>query len=250
MTEHTPPRANSPQQAELARFTISSPLEIQQHLRSLAELKQAVTVFSNKGNTFIVTRLWAVDADNDRLVFGLSADENANRHLLASERNVMVSSPAGIKMQFICGPAEEVEYEGRRAVAMAIPDKIIRLQRREFFRINTPPIKQVWCRLPAHPGRMLPLFDISLGGMSLTLAADQHDWLQAGEKLERVEVDLPEAGLLQVGLEVLHVIPVLGLAGHEHYRAGCAFADMNMARESLLQRYITHLERERRALVR
>jgi len=250
VTEHTPPRASNPQQAELARFTIGNPLEIQRHLQSLVDLKQAVTIFSNKGNSFIVTRLLAVEAETQQLVFAFSADEHANRQLHASERNVLISAPTGIKMQFICGPAEEVDYQGRRALAMAIPERLIRLQRREFFRINTPPIKPVWCRLPGPAGRLLPLFDISLGGLSLTLAAEQHDWLQAGEQLDQVQIELPETGLLQIGLEVLHVMPVLGAIGHEHYRAGCVFTGMTLAQETMVQRYITHLERERRALLR
>ncbi|MFC3531603.1 flagellar brake protein [Vogesella facilis] len=250
MSQQNPPLASGTQQAELARFTLSNPLEILQHLHSIAELKQAVTVFSNKGNSFIVTRLLDVDVPRGVLVFGMSADDGSNQKLLASERNVLVTAPAGVKTQFICGPAEEVTYDGRRAFEMPLPEKIIRLQRREFYRIHSPLTKPVWCRLHEPPGRVLPLFDISLGGVALSLSLDQHAWLQPGQVLSQVDIDLPGVGLLQVGLEVRHVMLISARDGQEHYRAGCTFIGMNMARETLVQRYITHLERERRALVR
>ena len=86
--------------------------------------------------------------------------------------------------------------------------------------------------------------------IDLLVLRTARDWLQAGEQLDQVQIELPETGLLQIGLEVLHVMPVLGAIGHEHYRAGCVFTGMTLAQETMVQRYITHLERERRALLR
>ncbi|MNW14666.1 Flagellar brake protein YcgR [compost metagenome] len=56
--------------------------------------------------------------------------------------------------------------------------------------------------------------------------------------------------MLQVQLEIRHLIPVQHKNGQESIRAGCCFANMNTPRETMVQRYVANLERERRALVR
>lgn len=53
--------ASSHQPLDLAKFTLSSPTEIAQHLSNIAKHGHMVTVFANKGKNFILTRLLEVD---------------------------------------------------------------------------------------------------------------------------------------------------------------------------------------------
>ena len=42
---------------ELGNYTLASPVEIAHHLKNIAQQGHMVTVFSNKGRTFILTRI-------------------------------------------------------------------------------------------------------------------------------------------------------------------------------------------------
>jgi hypothetical protein len=70
--------------------------------------------------------------------------------LLASEKNVFVGRPGGIRVQFTTGAVSELIYAGSKAFAVALPKFVVRLQRRDFFRIATPRAKplQFFGRLP------------------------------------------------------------------------------------------------------
>ncbi|MGL6046847.1 MAG: flagellar brake protein [Vogesella sp.] len=238
--------------ADLSRFTLSSRAEIVQHLRAIIALRQNVTVFSNKGKSFIITRLLDIDPQRGVMVLDWGAKEHENRMLLQSERNVFVSAPSGVKTQFATGEVREISFEGAPAFEAPLPEQVIRLQRRDFFRIHTPVAQPVICRLSDHPEgeKLIPLFDISLGGMALTLTPAQAGWLSEGMVLRQAVIELKPFGTLQVGVEVRHIIKMQLKNGLEMLRAGCLFQGMNTPRETLVQRYIAQLERERRALVR
>jgi len=238
--------------ADLAKYTLSSRAEIVAHLRTIIDHRQNVTVFSNKGKSFIITRLLNIDPERGVMVLDWGAKEHENRMLLQSERNVFVSAPAGVKTQFSTGPVREISFEGAPAFESPLPTQVIKLQRREFFRIHTPVAQPVLCRLVDHASgeKLLPLFDISLGGMALTLPVSHGDWLEAGQVYQQAVIELKPFGTLQVGVEVRHIMRLQMKNGTEMLRVGCMFQGMNTPRETLVQRYIAQLERERRALVR
>jgi hypothetical protein len=75
--------------------TLATPVEVVHHLASIAKSGHMVTVFSNKGKTFILTRFLEVDAKRGVLLLDWGADPVTNDQLLASERNVFVCSPEG-----------------------------------------------------------------------------------------------------------------------------------------------------------
>ena len=84
----------------------------------------------------------------------------------------------------------------------------------------------------------------------LTVPVSHGDWLEAGQVYQQAVIELKPFGTLQVGMEVRHIMRLQMKNGTEMLRVGCMFQGMNTPRETLVQRYIAQLERERRALVR
>ncbi|AXK39156.1 flagellar brake protein [Crenobacter cavernae] len=234
---------------DLARYTLTARVEIAHHLRAIAQAGPMVTVFSNRGRTFILTRFLEVDAKAGVLIFDWGSNPDTNRQMLESERNVFVCSPDGVKTQFVTGAAREVEYEGRQAFEADLPEQVVKLQRREYFRIQTPVINPLVCLIDDFPeGPIeLPLYDISLGGIALWLPTASAPGFELGQRYERCRIELPGIGSLNVALEVRHHLTVQQRNGNEAKRVGCYFLNLRPAMENLVQRYVAQLERERRA---
>ncbi|WP_240902566.1 MULTISPECIES: flagellar brake protein [Aquitalea] len=238
-------------QPDLTRYTLATPVEVVHHLASIAKSGHMVTVFSNKGKTFILTRFLEVDAKRGVLLLDWGADPATNEQLLASERNVFVCSPEGVKTQFVTTAARKVMLDSGPAFEVDLPEQVIKLQRREFFRIQTPVGNPVNCHIADYPNRPLDLvlFDISLGGCSLWLPAAQTPGFELGQKYQNCTFELKPMGSLRVSIEIRHHLSTRLRNGNDAVRVGCAFLNMTPSSETLVQRYVGHLERERRALV-
>ena len=241
--EHTQP--------DLSRYTLATRVEVVHHLASIAKSGHMVTVFSNKGKTFILTRFLEVDAKRGVLLLDWGADPITNEQLLASERNVFVCSPDGVKTQFVTTAARKVMLDSGPAFEVDLPEQVIKLQRREFFRIQTPVSNPVSCHIADYPGRPLDLvlFDISLGGCSLWLPTAQAPGFDLGQQYLDCSFELKPMGSLRLGIEIRHHLTTRLRNGNDAVRVGCAFLNMTPSSETLIQRYVGHLERERRALV-
>lgn len=242
--------SNAQPSIDLSQYTLTSSVEVIHHLRGIVQQGQMVTIFSNKGKSFILSRILDLDVAKGTMVLDWGANEHSNRMFLESGRNVYVCSPAGVKTQFVTGQPRQIHYDTGPAFEVDLPQQVIKLQRREFFRIPTPIVTPVFCEFLNHAAGTLrfPLADISLGGVALVLSVAQAAQLQVAESYQ-VSIELKPFGVLLVQMEVRHLIPVQHKNGQETVRTGCRFTNMNAQRETLVQRYVANLERERRALV-
>ena len=237
---------------DLAKYTLSSQVEIIHHLKAISKSGFMVTVFSNKGKTFVLTRFLAVDAQSQTLIFDWGSDEETNQKMMASERNVFVCSPDGVKTQFITGQVHQVSYEGSPAFEVDLPTQVIKLQRREFFRIRTPAGSPLLCTIDDYQGAPIDLqvFDISLGGLALWLPELTTPGFDIGQRYPACHIDLRPFGQLHSILEVRHRLPVQLRNGQDAVRVGCTYLNLPTQMENLIQRYVGQLERERRAMTR
>ena len=93
----------------------------------------------------------------------------------------------------------------------------------------------------------LPLFDISGGGVGLMAPPDLSALFRRGEVLRECRINLPIEGLVSANVCVRNAFDVTARSGAHHVRVGCEFVDLPAARLSMIQRYITRVERERKA---
>lgn len=230
------------------QFFLSGGTEIAFALNDLIHRGELVTVSFNRGGEMILTTLLALDREEDRLIFDWGGSETASRRLLASERSVFVANPEGIKVQFICGAVFETTHGGRKAFATGLPDHVVRLQRRESYRVATPVGRPLLCRVESAaeaPGQY-PLHDLSVGGFAFTAPVLPASW-QAGAMLDRVHIMLPEFGEVAAAAEIRHVTRLDPRGSAPAFRVGCRFADLPHAMDVRIQRYIVALERTRRS---
>ncbi|MDP2880301.1 MAG: flagellar brake protein [Azonexus sp.] len=232
------------------RFHITGTLPVSFLLVGYARTKDQFTVSFGAGEMMLTTLLDAQPA-GDRLIFDCSGSAEINRRFLDSGRNVFAGRPVGIHVQFTTGRASEVIFDGGKAFAVALPKHVVRLQRRDTFRIETPRGKplQFFGRLAGGKLLNFPAHDISVAGLGMT-ALTLPDGLAPGDRLENCHFALPDdEHELFFSATIRHITPQVGRTGQQQWRIGLHFENMPVVEENRIQRYIARVERERNELV-
>ena len=228
-------------------FDLRGHTEIVFALNELIRRGELVTVSFNSGADLVLTTLLSVDREDDTLVFDWGGSESANGKLLQSGRNFFVAKPDGIKIQFITECVRETTYGGKKAFVTDLPEKIVRVQRRDGYRVVTPVARPLLCHVTVKKGESLtlPIHDISVGGIGLTLHEVTKS-LEAGSALQEVCVQLPEQGEVRCAARVCHVTTHDTLAARPVTHVGLRLENPPHVMQARIQRYIGDLERARR----
>lgn len=237
-----------PEKEDESRFQIHSRVEIGFILRSVLQQGEMISVRFGGGSDSALTALLAVDPAKGFYVFDVPSDPALQRRLLAANRISFVSRQDKITVRWEVGSIQAVEHGGHPALRAPLPEMLLKLQRREFFRAETSVSRPVKCSIPLADGGDLQvnLFDISLGGVGLTGFPDDYP-LEIGRDIQGCTITLPEIGVLAVTLQFRNSTEIPLRDGRVIRRAGCKFKSLPTGAENMIQRYIIRLERERRA---
>lgn len=230
-------------------YEVESRREIIALMRGIREKKQLVRM--GVGSDVCVTSVLDIDPDSDTVIFDCSIDRAQNRRMIEAARVTFETSLDKIRIIFHSETLTETMYDERPALRMDIPESLIRLQRREFYRMETPvgnPVR-ISVKLPASLGggtQSFPLADISCGGIAIL--DNQH--LLGGEPgitLESCLIDLPEIGVVTTNLQVRNHLDLTLHNNKTSRRVGCQFVNISRGNLANVQKFITKLERERNA---
>lgn len=229
------------------RYFLWGKMEILNVLNDLIHRRETVTVYFNGGSDFIVTTL--LEAGSDVLVFDLSGDAKANLRLPNSPSCVFVGHSNGIRVQFIGGQAHRFSWGGNDAFWINMPKRVVRLQRRESYRVLMPVAHPVMVRL--FPGQdrepsEWAAHDLSVGGLGFTVTG--HPDFEVGQDIPRLMLPLAEHGLINCSAVVRHVTHISDLVTGARYRVGVQFADLPAIAGVTIQRYIVKVEQQRRSI--
>lgn len=227
-------------------FRIESGLEIAEILRALTRSRAPVTAHFDGGREFLVTALLSVE-DRGFVVLDSASNPELNERMLRGAGVTVVSNQDGVRVQFTSDRIQATSYDGRLAFRVPLPGSLVKLQRREFSRLPTPRIQPPRWEFTSAKGERfeLPLADVGLGGVCLEGEA-QGLTLEPGIELAGCRVTLPAVGTIQVRLCVRSRYTITRKNGLPSRRTGCEFVDLSPQQETLVQRYILRLERERR----
>ena len=247
------PVINLNQSDDYSKYLLYSRTEILAVLRSLIQKAAMVTAHFDQGNSYLLTSLIGLSANNTEIFFDVSRDELMNRRALQANKLVFTTFIDKVKIQFTLEKLSSSQYEGYPAFVGTVPDKLLRLQRREYFRLTIPLSAPVSLQadLKREDGSAMeldvPLGDISGGGVGLIATTEQAAFLQRGDVLNDCKIRLPDEAALSVNLIVRNMLEVTTRSGTRQVRIGCEFVNVPPARLNVVQRYITRVERERKA---
>ena len=240
-------------QEEYAQNFLTNPREVSFYLNMLPKRGALVTAHIDDGKLFFLTTIVAADDGKAAIFLDPAQSEALNSATLSATRITLVANLDRVKIQIRLTSLREDSFDGRRALAASMPAFLLRLQRRGFFRLEPPISSPINCRiaLNAPDGTVKTLepkvADISGGGISLTLPTNLADDCQPETVFKDCRMELPGEGVLLVNLRVRKMVEISANTGLNNLRIGCEFVALPGTRLAMIERYITRIERERKA---
>ena len=230
-------------------FLVESGLEIA-HLLSALMREAALITVNVDAYDFFLTSVVAVDSDAGCVYLERGRGKLRPVQELNNRRLAYSTTLDKVKIRFTCTGIEAVSYAGSEAYRIPLPLELMRIQRREFYRVPAPMGTPVKCRLSADDNTTdaiveLHLSDISCGGISV----------QAPPALFTPELGacyactllLPDTSGLRVQVQARNAHMVTLRNGKIVQRSGFAYVKPAASTLAGIQRYILRLERQRRA---
>ncbi len=236
------------------RFVVQNHLEIIHILKDLAQRKTMLNISFNQGKDSCLTTVVSIDVEDDVVFLDIGCDELFNSRLFSSRR-VVFTKDVGLRIRWVSDDLTEVALQDGKAIKIAIPHEITRIQRREFFRVPTVILDPIPCQIPipdedAAEEKYLELYltDASVGGIGV-LAPDPLDpMLTKNASFDRCKIFFPDVGTTSLTLRVQSIYPVTLEDGSIRHHVGMQFIDPSRGNQAMIHRYMTILEREAMAV--
>ncbi|MBX9810682.1 MAG: flagellar brake protein [Burkholderiales bacterium] len=234
-----------------SKYLIRSPVEILFILRTIKQQSSPVTLHFNRGDELIHTSILDVDSEGGDLVMGYGDNQKLSQQALRAQTLICTTIHDQAKVRFVCNGLKKIRFNHRDAFGAKVPEALLRVQRRENFRIATPEEEPLKCMVALPPGQIpataeVILLDISCGGMAI-IDPHQRIVLEPGVTYAGCRIDLPQIGTITFTMRIKEVFPFTLKNGVTCKRAGCEYVAMPESMASMVQRYIINLERERNA---
>jgi len=223
--------------------------QIAVYLRNLATRGDFVTI--EFGGKQMANQLLHVDAPGLTFIFDRGSNEQENQAILNAGKLTFRGAPDGVRIEFSTGAPTQTTFEGRPAFKLPFPEILYCVQRREYFRVETPILDPYVAtgKLPDGSPLRCEIHDLSLGGISLKTLDSRISELEIGTVLEDVRLNFGAFGLFSIDLRLVSPRYVVTAKGDRLYIVGFQFPDLPGGAERTLQKLITHLDNKRRSLV-
>jgi c-di-GMP-binding flagellar brake protein YcgR len=231
------------------QYAIASRLEISQILRAVMRHTALITA-SVSGDDFFLTSLVGVDDEAGYLMLECERNGKHVERVLGKQRLLCNTTLDKIKIQFVCTGIEIAVCDGRDAFRAALPQELLRLQRREYFRMATPIVTPVKCTvsIPQSGARStveLSLIDVSCGGIAM-LTPPNLFTPELGAYYD-CTIHLPGTAALHTRVQARNAFMMKLANGKVAQRTGFAFVDLRESMLATIQRYIMGLESQRKS---
>ncbi len=235
-------------------YVLRDPLEVAAVLNGLIQQRCIVSAHPDGKRNFLLTSLLSADRAGSSLIFDAPSDEISRQRAFEAGSITFSALLEKIKVQFTCAPVSAGTFEGHTALIVPWPEKLLRLQRREYFRLITPVAHSVTCNIPVPVDDAVKTFearvvDISGGGIGV-LVPPRGLALSPDMVFDGCSLLLPEFGDISTRLRIRNMFQVTNRNGMTMMRAGCQFVDLPRGAENVIQKYILKIERERNSRAR
>lgn len=238
---------------ELSPYQVYSRREIIGLLRSVESHNQLVSMHINRGAEAIVTSILAVDETNDSVIIDSAPSEALNKRIVASDNISFETVLDHIRILFFATRAESFVYDNLPALRIPLPANMVRLQRREYYRVQVPLSMAVRCeiQIPDETGTELETITVTLqnvsgGGIAIIDDKKRLD-NTPGQIYKNCRITLPGNTVVVTSLQVKNSQDVTLPNGKVSRRIGCLFFELSKPMLTAIQRFITKLEREQNA---
>lgn len=211
--------------------------EIMQKLRQLGKKHSLITLHFNEST--MLSTVVDVLSDKNLLVLDYGGSEEMNEKLLKHNRAVVKTDYDGIQAQFTIKDIRKARLQGKASFACPLPEDVLWVQRREYYRVRIPLSEVVTCELIHGDNNRTeyPVLDISTGGIALFDKDDELE-LEPGNIFHNCKLTLGDHSSAYINLEIRNHILKNPNNPEEGTRCGCAFIDLTGDFEVDVQKFI------------
>jgi c-di-GMP-binding flagellar brake protein YcgR len=227
-------------------YLVTNPKEIVSILHTIAQRKSRVALYYNEGISMVLTLILA--ADENGVWVDATSNPNDNRLIERSKRIIFVSTHNQAKVQFVATDVMLGTYEDAPAFSLGLPGKLLRLQRRDYFRLVTAETGALNCIIrptaeQSHIQHEVTVMDISIGGVAIVCEQTGVE-LHPGMVYKHCQIELPGLGTVEAAIEVKNTFEITDRSGKVKRRAGCVFVKPDGQTTMLLQRYVAQMQQQ------
>lgn len=213
-------------------------------LRDIVQQQNRVALYYNDDSSMVLTLMLA--ADETGIWVDASPNPVDNRNIERSNRIVFVSTHNMAKVQWVSNETTQGLYQNSAAFFLPLPRKLLRLQRRDYYRLLSVEPNALTCRIrpyaaKRHVHHHMTVMDISIGGIALVCAEDAVE-LTPGMIYQDCDIELPDVGTIHTGIEVKSLFEITTRTGEVKRRAGCTFVKPDAETTMMLQRYVAQAQ--------
>ena len=229
-----------------SRCTLSHKVEILAIVERIRRERTLTTVEFGDGQA-IVSSLLDVRRDSDALLFDVARDPEQNRRLFASRTLRFMTELDRIQISFDTSAASMVSLSDGPAAVVPLPQTVVRLQRREWFRAALPVQPPIRCSLLDEDGHVIAgqAIDLSEGGAAVIVDDAGTGRPTPGSDRELI-LSLPEIGRLELDATLRTIRPIPGSGAHRgqvpRVRIGLRFELLPARTAAQIQRYVQQVE--------
>jgi c-di-GMP-binding flagellar brake protein YcgR len=231
-----------PEAPNLERYWLYSKFEIDALIARLCDERVPMTVYWGSDGGFAVTQIMKIDAARNEVHFDLPSQPQQQAQLLDAAELVCVAFIDNVKLQFTVVAPRRSASGGFPTYLCGLPERVLRLQRREYYRVRTPENLSASCLVPYSNDQgqyeSLRVLDVSVGGLAM-LAYPKHFDPSVVSTIDHCYLDLPGVGTVTVRLRVAHV--EISPDGQSR-RCGCEFIDLSPQARMMLQRFVHRID--------
>ncbi len=242
---------DSSMQADLAKYQITSSFEMGRIFRDLQNTGQRLRMSFSERQENLSVDIVNVDPKNRMMLIDARLGPNETGILVKSRHVNFEGKQDKITISFSVDQLYPYKMDGKPVIGVPFPEALTRLQRRENFRISVSgskiviPVKGPANTTVSYTGDIRNISATGLNIVDKTMRFDS----TIGKVYEDCQLQLPDVEPIKVSIEIRNSFDVAS-DGSRQRRIGCRFVRLSRAVEALLQRYITHLERQRRVMTK
>ena len=223
-----------------SRFKIKDELKILEQLREIQTKKAFLAVHDLTTHEEFLSIIFDIHAESKSIIFDAPDNFLLRRKNNAGKALLLTTTIDRVRIQFKLHDVKNVPYAGNSALIASFPDELIRLQRREFYRLivdNDPSIQcAITLNSPFSDSNIsrYEIYDISVGGIGI----NNFPFHQAGEKITNLHIFLSNEETIVTDVITCHTFSIYLKSGKHIFRTGCRFADLSTTRDQKIQHYI------------
>ena len=227
------------------KFRVSSKPAIQSILGAVKQRNILVALHFGHNNDYILTSILAINPELQRIVVDFGEAEKLSKIALDTKEVTFVTSQEQSKIQFTCTGIKKIQFEGRNAFSIELPESILHIKKRQYYQITKPSSTKLKCIVPLpneyHSNSTeIIVHDISCGGITL-IEQDSLVNFECGEVYKNCQIDLPGVGTLNIAIRVKNTYKVTLDNGLICKHAGCEFINSPQEMLEMVRQYISKL---------